>query len=96
MGTCIRGLLVDKVEKMDQAIAAADALTGTSELKVRCNGVSAMDYEAILSRKLRSLFPEEEQRNEVKAILDTYGVERYEQEPFRVRLAILKLSDSNL
>ena len=55
-----------------------------------------MDYEAILSRKLRSLFPEEEQRNEVKAILDTYGVERYEQEPFRVRLAILKLSDSNL
>ena len=54
-----------------------------------------MDYEAILTRKLRSLFPDEKKRNEVKAVLDTYGTEAYEKEPLRVRLAILKLSDSD-
>jgi len=55
-----------------------------------------MDYESILTRKLRSLFPDKEKRNEVETILDTYGIEEYEQEPLRVRLAILKVSDSNL
>ena len=55
-----------------------------------------MDYESILSRKLRSLFPDKEKRNEVETILDTYGIEELEQEPLRVRLAILKLSDSDL
>ena len=55
-----------------------------------------MDYEAILTRKLRSLFPDKEKRNEVETILDTYGTEKYEQEPLRVRLAILKVSGSDL
>jgi hypothetical protein len=55
-----------------------------------------MDYESILTRKLRSLFPDKEKRNEVETILDTYGIEEYEQEPLRVRLAILKVSDSDL
>ncbi|MFC1798497.1 hypothetical protein ACFLZL_01670 [Thermodesulfobacteriota bacterium] len=55
-----------------------------------------MDYKAILSRKLRTLFPDEEQRNHVITILDTYGVEPHEQESSRVRLAILKLSDLDL
>ena len=54
-----------------------------------------MDYEAILTRKLISLFPDEKRRNEVKAVLDTYGTEVYEKEPLRVRLAILKLSGSD-
>ena len=35
MGTCIRGLLVEKVEKIARPIAAADALTGAAELNVR-------------------------------------------------------------
>ena len=55
-----------------------------------------MDYKSILTRKLRSLFPDKEKRNEVKTILDTYGIEGYEQEPLRVRLAILKVSGSDL
>jgi hypothetical protein len=55
-----------------------------------------MDYEAILDRKLRSLFPDKYRRAEARAIIDTYGIENNEQEPVRVRLAILKLSDSNL
>ena len=55
-----------------------------------------MDYETILDRKLRSLFPDRHRRAEARAILDTYGIENHEQEPVRVRLAILKLSDANL
>lgn len=55
-----------------------------------------MDYEAILSGKLLSLFPEQTLRDEVIAVLGLYGMETHEQEPVRVRLAILKLSGSSL
>ncbi|KAA3647644.1 MAG: hypothetical protein DWP95_02840 [Proteobacteria bacterium] len=50
----------------------------------------------ILTRKLINLFPEVEVRNTAKSILDSYGVESYEQEPVRVRLAIIKLSGSDI
>jgi len=45
---------------------------------------------AVLARKISSLFPGDEDR--VKELLSRYGVEAYEKEPQRVRLAILKLS----
>jgi hypothetical protein len=54
-----------------------------------------MDYETIFTRKLKSLFPDKKKRNAVKVVLDTYGTEAYEREPLPVRLAILKLSDSD-
>lgn len=54
-----------------------------------------MEAANILSRKLLALFPEEGARNNAKSILDSYGVEDYEQEAVRVRLAILKLSGSD-
>lgn len=55
-----------------------------------------MDYEAILSRKLRALFSDKGNRDHAKTILDTYGLEDYEREPVRVRLAVLKLSGSDV
>ena len=55
-----------------------------------------MDYEAILSRKLESLFPEKVLRDDVIVTLESYGTEKYEREPVRVRLAILKLSGSDI
>lgn len=41
------------------------------------------------------LFKDEE-RNVVIEILNTYGIESYEQEPYRVRPAILKLSGPDI
>jgi hypothetical protein len=55
-----------------------------------------MNLKKILTRKLRALFPEEQQRAEVLATLEAYGVEKHEQEPDRVRLAVLKLSGGDL
>lgn len=54
-----------------------------------------MDIEAKLANKLKTLFPETESRFEVIALLNSYGNETHEQEPTRVRLAILKLASSN-
>ncbi len=51
-----------------------------------------MDIEARLASKLTKLFPEKEDRIEAILLLDTYGQESYEQEPARIRLAILKLA----
>lgn len=51
-----------------------------------------MDLKNILSRKLLKLFPDQSLRDEVIEILNTYGIETYEQEALRLRLAILKLS----
>lgn len=51
-----------------------------------------MDYEQILSRKLRLLFKNDAARAEVIATLDAYGREEHERETSRVRLAILKLA----
>jgi hypothetical protein len=52
--------------------------------------------EVVLERKLVSLFPDCTKREKVVCILETYGVESYEQESVRVRLAILKLSDNSV
>jgi hypothetical protein len=54
------------------------------------------DYRGILSRKMKALFPDTQKRAEVIAVLESYGTEKYEQEPYRVRLAILKLAGTDL
>lgn len=51
-----------------------------------------MNYQALLERKISTLFPDMNSRQEVVDLLKSYGNENYEQEPHRVRLAILKLS----
>lgn len=55
-----------------------------------------MDRKEILARKLKALFPEEHERAQVLATLETYGAGKHEQEPDRVRLAVLKLSGGDL
>ncbi len=50
----------------------------------------------ILLRKLNYLFPIQKNRNEVIVVLNEYGKEKHEQEPDRVRLAILKISDNEI
>jgi hypothetical protein len=55
-----------------------------------------MDYEKILKRKLELLFPDKASRDEITATLDLYGTEEHEPEITRVKLAILKLCDSDL
>ena len=55
-----------------------------------------MNLEVILDRKLKSLFSDSNIRTEVISTLNLYGVESYEQEAIRVRLAILKLADDDL
>ena len=54
------------------------------------------DYRGILSRKMKALFPDTEKRAEVVAVLESYGTEKYEQEPYRVSLAVLKLAGADL
>ncbi|MEJ2132166.1 MAG: hypothetical protein P8Y95_11235 [Gammaproteobacteria bacterium] len=51
-----------------------------------------MDLKETLTRKLRAVFPDGLERKRVWTILEAYGGEEGEQEPERVRLAILKLS----
>ena len=51
-----------------------------------------MDYQAILKRKLISLFPEADIRQSVLSMLESYGADENDREPDRVRVAILKLS----
>lgn len=55
-----------------------------------------MEYEKIFLKKLITLFVDEAERETVLNVLNTYGEEVYEQETFRVRLAILKLSGNNI
>ena len=55
-----------------------------------------MNEEKILSRKLTTLFQDDLVRAEAVALLEAYGTESYEQEPPRVRLAILKLTGPDL
>ena len=50
----------------------------------------------ILLQKLTYLFPDEKNRDEVMSVLNEYGKEKHEQEPNRVRLAILKNSDNTI
>jgi len=50
-----------------------------------------MDIETKLESKLESIFPNLGIRAEAIEILNSYGSESHEQEPTRIRLAILKL-----
>jgi len=54
-----------------------------------------MKLDSILDRKLTALFPEKSIRSQVIELLNTYGTEKHEQEPTRVRLAVLKLSGND-
>ena len=60
------------------------------------NALMAIDYAAILARKLTAIFPADADRSDAENILMTYGVERYEREAARVRLAVLKIAGANL
>lgn len=51
-----------------------------------------MGCEKTLSRKIESLFQDAQEKAEVRRILETYGIEDYEKETSRVKLAILKLA----
>ena len=49
-----------------------------------------------LLRKLKIIFLDEKDCEKARDILCEYGKEKHEQEPYRVRLAILKISENNL
>ena len=55
-----------------------------------------MAHKTNLSRKLSSLFKGENTRKEVVEILENYGKEIHEQEAPRVRLAVLKLANTDI
>lgn len=55
-----------------------------------------MNLEDFLDRKLKSLFSDSSARTTVTGILNSYGIEKHEQEPIRVQLAILKLSGADI
>ena len=55
-----------------------------------------MNQKELLSKKLALLFPDIATRKDARDILGEYGQEEYEQEALRVKLAILKLSGSDL
>lgn len=50
----------------------------------------------ILQTKLPKLFPDPEKRSAAEGALRRYGTESYENEPVRVRLAVLKISGADL
>jgi hypothetical protein len=50
----------------------------------------------ILQTKLLKLFPDPEKRGAAEGALRRYGMESYENEPVRVRLAVLKISGGDL
>ena len=55
-----------------------------------------MNPDDLLQTKLLKLFPDPEKRNAAEAALRQYGTESYENEPTRVRLAVLKISGGDL
>lgn len=55
-----------------------------------------MNSEDILTRKINELFPATSEREAALSLLASYGTEKHEKEAIRVRLAILKLSGSDL
>ena len=55
-----------------------------------------MNHSELLGKKLFNSFPDESIRAKVRAILETYGSEKDQQEPNRVRLAILKLAGTEV
>jgi len=54
------------------------------------------DHAKILAHKMEVSFSEKQSREEALGILMTYGGKKIEPEPDRVRLAILKLSGSDM
>ena len=55
-----------------------------------------MDYDSILPKALAKLFPTEDARAEVEAILSEYGTEKFHREGPRIKTAILKVAGANL
>jgi len=55
-----------------------------------------MNNKKLLNKKLVSLFQNEKERAKVREILESYGEEKFQQEPDRVRLAVLKLSGTDI
>lgn len=55
-----------------------------------------LEDEQVIRRKLGTLFPDESQRREAERELARYGLESYELEAVRVRLAVLKLGGRDL
>ena len=55
-----------------------------------------MNYKELVQKKLVSLFPDKNSRERVSNILMNYGLENYEREPNRVRLAVLKLGGTDI
>jgi hypothetical protein len=60
------------------------------------NHMKKYNEKEILLRKLKDIFPNAEDRTKALDILYEYGKEKHEQEPDRVRLAILKISENKL
>ena len=55
-----------------------------------------MNHKELLGKKLERSFPNKCDRDKAGEILGEYGLESHEQEPYRVRLAILKLGGIDL
>ena len=58
--------------------------------------MSLMNHNELLNGKLLRLFPDKKSRESVSKLLMNYGLESYEPEPSRVRLAVLKLSGTDI
>ena len=54
-----------------------------------------MDYDSIFPKALAKLFPAEDARAEVEAILSEYGTEKFHREVPRIKTAILKAAGAN-
>lgn len=55
-----------------------------------------MDYENLYISALNYYYPDIKERKEAESMLSTYGSEEYHLDKFRVRSAILKLSENDL
>ena len=55
-----------------------------------------IDYASILARKLSALFPQGSLLKRAETALNRYGAQPHERDVFRVRLAVLKLSEGDL
>jgi len=65
-------------------------------LKGEQSRMTEIDYDAVLARKLCSMFPDPSVRKQVEDELNRYGVESYEREVPRVRVDILKVAGASL
>ena len=60
------------------------------------HGMNMIDHVSVLARKLASMFPDAAVRKRVEGELQRYGLEEYERETPRVRLAILKVAGTGI